>query len=82
MNIPEMAALARDHWQKTNPRVYRRMVSDNALVSESEAAVKLTLMEMNALMLLKKTEQEAWQESRHLFIFLTKEKLAESYNPR
>ncbi len=81
MNVPEMAALARDHWKKTNPETYQRMVNDNALVAESEAAARLTLREMKALMLLKMTEAEAWQASRHLFIFMTKDQIEESYQP-
>ena len=81
MNIPQMAALAREHWKKTNPEVYRQMVEDDALVACSEAAAKLTMSEMKALMLIGMTKQEAWQESRHLFIFRTKEALEESYQP-
>ena len=60
---------------------YRRMVRDKALVAESEGAAKLTLMEMKALMLLKMTEEEAWQESRHLFIFRTADQLEQDYRP-
>ena len=81
MNIPEMAAMAREHWKKTNRETYNLMVKNKELVAESEAAARLTLREMQALMTVKMSEQEAWQESRHLFIFLTKEKLAESYRP-
>ena len=82
MNIPEMAALARDHWKRENPKVYRQMVEDGALVEESEAAADLTLQEMKALMLVKMTEQEAWQASRHLFIFRTADELEEDYQPQ
>jgi hypothetical protein len=57
------------------------MVKNDALIKESEAAARLTRMEMDALMLLKMSEEEAWQASRHLFIFLTKEKLEKSYQP-
>lgn len=81
MNILQMAALARDHWKKTNPEIYRQMVEDKALIECSEAAARLTQREMDALMLLKVTEEEAWQGSRHLFIFRTKEQLAEGYRP-
>jgi len=51
MNIPQMAAQAREHWKVTNPEIYRQMVEDKALVECSEAAAKLTLMEMKTLML-------------------------------
>ena len=81
MNIPQMAAMAREHWKKTNPEIYRQMVEDKALIAESEASARLTQREMDALMLLKMTEQEAWQESRHLFIFRTKEQLEQDYRP-
>jgi len=75
MNVPQMAAQARAHWKETNPEIYRQMVEDKALVAESEAAAKLTLMEMKTLMLGNMTEQEAWQESRQLFIFRTERQL-------
>jgi hypothetical protein len=76
-----MAALARAHWKEVNPEVYQKMVDRNALGEESEAAAKLTQMEMNTLMLLKISEQEAWQQSRHLFIYVTKDQLEEMYHP-
>ncbi len=53
MNIPRMAAQAREHWKVTNPEIYRQMVEDKALEGESEAAAKLTMREM-----------EDWQKSR------------------
>ena len=81
MNIPQMAAMAREHWKKTNPAVVKRMEARGELVAESEAAAYLTQKEMEALMLLKMTEQEAWQESRHLFIFRTASQLEEDYQP-
>ena len=81
MNIPQMAAQAREHWKVTNPEIYQQMIEDKALEGESEAAAKLTLREMKTLMLGGLTEREAWQESRHLFIFKTAEKIAESYQP-
>ena len=34
MAIPQMAALAGDHWKKVNPKVYQRMVKDKALVKD------------------------------------------------
>lgn len=76
-----MAALAREHWKKVNPEIYRQMVEDEALEKESEAAAKLTMSEMKALMMIGMTEQEAWQASRELFIFRPAEKLAEAYRP-
>lgn len=57
------------------------MVRDKKLVAESEAAADLTMQEMKALMKVKMSEQEAWQASRHLFIFLTKEAIEEAYQP-
>lgn len=81
MNIPQMAAQAREHWKVTNPEVYRQMVEDKALVGESEAAAKLTMREIKTLMLGGLTEAEAWQESRHLFIFKTAEQMEKSYRP-
>lgn len=57
------------------------MVEDGALVGESEAAAKLTMREMEALMSIGMSEQEAWQESRHLFIFRTAEALEKAYQP-
>ena len=81
MNIQQMAAQARDHWKVTNPEIYRQMVEDKALETESEAAAKLTMREMEALMLLKMSEQEAWQESRHLFIFKTAKQIEKAYQP-
>lgn len=81
MNIPQMAAQAREHWKVTNPEIYRQMVEDKALVECSEAAAKLTMREMKTLMLGGLTEQEAWQESRHLFIFRTAEQMEKSYQP-
>lgn len=49
MTIPQMAALARDHWKKTNPEVFRKMVKNKDLEKESVAAAELTLMEMKTL---------------------------------
>jgi len=79
MNVPEMAALARDHWKETCPKAYRQLEKDKLLQAESEAAAKLTLREMEALMKVKMSEQEAWQASRHLFIFLTKKQMEQMY---
>ena len=81
MNIPQMAAQAREHWKVTNPEVYQQMVEDGALEMCSEAAAKLTMREMEALMSIGMSEQEAWQESRHLFIFRTAEALEKAYQP-
>lgn len=81
MNLQQMAAQARDHWKKTNPKVYRKMVKNGDLERESEAAAKLTMSEMKTLMMGGMTEQEAWQESRHLFIYRTEEALEEAYQP-
>ncbi|HOG20869.1 MAG TPA: hypothetical protein PKW37_10560 [Salinivirgaceae bacterium] len=64
MNIPQMAAQAREHWKVTNPEIYRQMVEDNALEECSEAAAKLTMREIQTLMLGGLTEQEAWQKGR------------------
>lgn len=81
MNLQQMAAQARDHWKQVNPKIYRRMVKNGDLERESEAAAKLTTREIETLMRGGMTEQEAWQESRHLFIFRTKEALEEAYQP-
>ena len=81
MNIKQMAAQAREHWKVTNPEVYQQMVEDNALEGESEAAAKLTMREMKTLMLGGSTEEEAWQDSRHLFIFKTAEQMEKAYQP-
>ena len=81
MNLPQMAAQAREHWKVTNPEIYKQMVEDGALIEESEASARLTMREMEALMLIGMSEQEAWQESRHLFIFKTERQIAESYQP-
>jgi hypothetical protein len=42
-----------DHWKRSNPRVYKKMVKNGDPERESEAAAKLTMGEME----------------RHLFIF-------------
>jgi hypothetical protein len=81
MNLKQMAAQAREHWKVTNPEIYRQMVEDKALEGESEAAAKLTMREIKTLMLGGLTEAEAWQESRHLFIFKTAEALEKAYQP-
>lgn len=81
MNIQQMAAQARDHWKQINPEIYRQMVEDKVLEKESEAAAKLTLAEMKTLMLGGATEQEAWQDSRKLFIFRTADELEKDYQP-
>ncbi len=81
MNLQQLAEQARDHWKKANPEIYRQMVEDNALQAESEAAAKLTLREMETLMKGGMTEQEAWQESRSLFIFRSPEALEKAYRP-
>lgn len=68
MTDQQMAALAREHWKEENPRVYWKMVRRGDLEKESMAPAQLTRMEMNALMRVMMTEEEAWQASRHLFI--------------
>jgi len=80
MTIPQMAALARDHWKKTNPEVYQRMVDNSDLEKEAIAAANLTQMEMNTLMKGGMSEAEAWQASRHLFIFADADSIAREYN--
>lgn len=69
MTIPEMAALAREHWAQY-PETFRLMVKNKAVQKESEAAAKLTMMEMRTLMLGGATEAEAWEASRELFILV------------
>lgn len=80
MTIDEMAAIARDHWKKTNPTVFRKMVKNKDLEKESVAAAGLTLMEMKTLMRGGFTEEEAWQASRHLFILLDADSVNRAYN--
>lgn len=80
MTIPQMTALAKDHWKVTNPEVYRRMVDNNDLEKEAAAAARLTLMEMQTLMKGGLSETEAWQASRELFILATPEAIAREYN--
>jgi len=81
MTTKQMAAQAREHWKVTNPEIYRQMIEDNALVESSEAAAKLTMREVEALKLIGMSQREAWQESRHLFIFRTAEELEKAYQP-
>lgn len=80
MTIDEMAAIARDHWMKTNPSVFRKMVKNKDLEKESVAAAELTLMEMKTLMRGGMTEEEAWQASRHLFILSDANSIDRAYN--
>lgn len=81
MNIPQMAAQAREHWKVTNPEIYRQMVEDKALEAESEAAAKLTQREMQTLMTGGLSEQEAWQAAREIFIFKTARQLEKAHQP-
>ena len=69
MNLNQMATLAREHWKVTNPKVFREMVKDGELISESEAAAKLTMKEMEAQMMIGVPEASAWEASKELFIF-------------
>ena len=80
MTIDEMAEIARDHWKKTNPAAFRKMVKNKDLEKESIAAAKLTLMEMKTLMRGGFTEEEAWQASRHLFILSDAVSIDRAYN--
>ena len=82
MNIKQMAALAREHWKVTNPEVYQEMVKDGELTSESEAAAKLTMREMEVQMMIGIPEASAWEVSRHLFIFKTADQMRKSYLPK
>lgn len=50
MTIPQMAALARDHIKTMNPELYQLLQENGELQKETEAAAKLTQMEMNTLM--------------------------------
>lgn len=56
------------HWRQYHPESYRTLVREDRLLREANAAVELTLMEMEVL---QKTygmsALEAWQESRNLF---------------
>ena len=79
MTIPEMASLARQHWKVANPKVYQQMIDRGELQSESEAAARLTLREMQAQMLVNgNDETKAWEASRELFILTDP---AKNYNP-
>lgn len=69
MTLNQMAAIAKQHWQETYPEAYRLMKQHDALDREAIAAAKLTRREMDALKLIGSTEQEAWQESRTLWVF-------------
>lgn len=82
MNLNQMAKLAREHWKVTNPKVYREMVKDGELISESEAAAKLTMREMEAQMMIGVPEASAWEASKELFIFKSSDQMRKSYLPK
>ncbi len=79
MTIPEMAAMAREHWKSVNPKVYQQMKKNKELVACSEAATRLTQREMQAQMLVNgNDEAKAWEASRELFILTDP---AKEYHP-
>jgi hypothetical protein len=67
MTIEEMAAEAKKHWRQY-PAIYRKMQRRKVLDKEAIAAAKLTQREMKALMRVGATEEDAYQDSCHLFI--------------
>lgn len=78
MTEQEIAAIARQHWKSVNPEIYQKMQENGDLEKESAAAARLTLREMNDLMLVGRSEAQAWQESRELFVLIDPVK---TYNP-
>jgi hypothetical protein len=75
MNIPEMAALAKAYWKEYHPQHYAAMVKKNLLIEEAEAAAELTRKEMDDLKSVGRTEAEAWEASRTIFIFTKPDKV-------
>ena len=69
MTIPQMAALAKDHWKAVLPELYQTLQENGKLEREAEASAELTMKEMETLMKGGMSEAEAWQASRNLFIF-------------
>ena len=62
-------AIAKQHWKETYPEAVKLMQEHNVLESEAQAAAELTLMEMDDLEAIGMTTQEAWRESRTLWVF-------------
>lgn len=68
MNRLEMVELTKEHWRTQHPESYRTLVSEDRLLREANAAVDLTLQEMEVLQkTFGMSALEAWQESRGLF---------------
>lgn len=78
MNIPEMSAVAKQHWRQFYPETYDLMKKNGELDSEAEAAADLTQLEMNTLMKGGLSESSAWEAARQLFILADPSK---NYNP-
>jgi hypothetical protein len=67
MTLEEMQQITINHWRATAPEKMRRW-KPSTIARQSMACAKLTRMEMDTIKIgTGLTEEEAWQESRHLF---------------
>lgn len=68
MNVKEMAMIGLQHWNEVNPEFVKELAKKIDLQTELEASARLTLREMETLMLGGMSEAEAWQASREIFL--------------
>src|ERR1035437_1859608 len=69
--------LGRRHWKEFNPRKYQQLVQSGQLEQSLEAAVNMTLGEMEVDRRAGYSQDEAWEKDRSLFLLLPEE-----YDPK
>ena len=72
-NLQALAAKARKHWAEYLPEKTRELKEEGIFESESLAAARLTLAEMETLKLQGYREHEAEEAALPLFILLKEE---------
>jgi hypothetical protein len=77
MNIPEMTAIAKEHWKEHLSPFYNLLVEQGQLQEEAEASAELTRMEMDVLKMGGMTEAEAWEAAMQIFVLMPPSKLAQ-----
>jgi Fe-S cluster biosynthesis and repair protein YggX len=68
VNQKQIAEMCKTHWKAYFPEAHAMLVQESRLEKEAQGSAKLTLAEMEALMLGGMDEKQAYSEASRLFV--------------
>ena len=66
-------AQARAHWAEHRPKMFARLTEDKTLEQALTEAAEATAQAIRALTMQGATQEEAWEATRELYLFLAEE---------